>query len=93
MSNQRIYRDHRSITRAQLATELRRIAEQLETGHDLGYGGLGAPGHIAVPERVDRELDISYSANRGWFTVGVEFSWAADAFADRTRRRSLEVAS
>ncbi|RDI68304.1 amphi-Trp domain-containing protein [Nocardia pseudobrasiliensis] len=93
MGNRLIFHDHRSLTRAQLAAELRRIADHLDARHDLGYGRLGTPGHLTVPEHVERELDISYSTHDGGFTVDLEFKWTTDTFADQGHGHRVGLAS
>ncbi|WP_157121145.1 amphi-Trp domain-containing protein [Nocardia miyunensis] len=72
--HRRTYRDHRTLTRAELAAELRRLADDLDAGGELGYAGMG--GAVSVPQQVMRELEIERSKDDTGWKVEVEFTWA-----------------
>ncbi len=72
--HQKIYQDHRALTRAELAVELRRLAADLDAGGELGYAGMG--GAVSVPQQVTRELEIERSKDDTGWKVEVEFTWA-----------------
>ncbi|MFF3573630.1 amphi-Trp domain-containing protein [Nocardia jiangxiensis] len=72
--HRKIYQDHRTLTRAELADELRRLAGDLEAGGELGYAGMG--GAVSVPPQVIRELEIERSKDDTGWKVEVEFAWA-----------------
>ncbi|WP_433522596.1 hypothetical protein ACQPZ2_36670 [Nocardia pseudovaccinii] len=91
MPNRKIYQDRRTLTRGQLAIELRLLADQLESGQDLSYGGLEAEGRIAVPDRVDRELNIEWSPRDAGFTMGVEIMWPICSSSSATAMPATHV--
>ncbi|MGF6885010.1 amphi-Trp domain-containing protein [Nocardia sp. GAS34] len=62
------------MTRAELAAELRRLADDLDAGGELGYAGMG--GAVSVPPQVMRELEIERSKDGTGWKVEVEFAWA-----------------
>jgi amphi-Trp domain-containing protein len=75
MSHIKIHEDHRTLSRTELAAELRRVAGQLEAGEDLSYGEAGDS--IAVPEQIERELEIEQTKDGAGYKFDIEFKWAA----------------
>jgi amphi-Trp domain-containing protein len=86
MAHQKIYEDHRTFTRAELATELHRLAIQLESGDEVTYGESGAGASIAVPEQIERELEIEPTKDGAGVKFELEIKWT-------TRQAESPVAS
>lgn len=74
MTHSKIYEDHRTLSRVELAAELHRVAAQLESGGDVSYGELGS---IAVPEEIQREVEIEQTKDGAGFKFDIEFKWIA----------------
>ena len=64
MSHVKIHEHHQTMTRLEVAVELRRLATQLEWEKCIPYGD----GTIAVPCKIERELEIDESVEGGAFT-------------------------
>jgi amphi-Trp domain-containing protein len=75
MSHQKIYEDHRTFTRAELATELHRLATQLESGGEVTYGESGTGASIAVPEQIERKLEIEPTKDGAGVKFELEIKW------------------
>jgi len=72
MSHRRIYEDHSTFTRTELANELHRIAAELESGADLHYG---TAGNITVSDEIDREVEIDCTKDGAGFTFKLMLAW------------------
>lgn len=69
-----IHKDERLMTRAEAAADLRRLADELEAG-TISYG---ADGSLAVPDQLEREIEIEREdkGNRVKYEVEVELEWS-----------------
>jgi amphi-Trp domain-containing protein len=74
MTHVKIHEDHRTLSRAELAAELRRVASQLESGGTLSYGEAGS---IAVPEQIQREVEIEQTKDGAGYKFDIEIKWTA----------------
>jgi amphi-Trp domain-containing protein len=73
----KIHKDERILTRAEAASELRRLADELESGA-ISYGSGES---LVVPDRLEFEFEIERE-ERGSavkFEVEVELEWSATA--------------
>jgi amphi-Trp domain-containing protein len=69
----KICEDHRTISRAELAAELHRIANQLEKDGSVAYGPAGT---VTVPDMVDREVEVERTKDDTGIKFDIEFKWA-----------------
>lgn len=77
MSETKLHKDERWLTRAEVAAELRRVADEVENG-SLSYG----PGErLAVPDRLEFEYEIEREADgsKVKFEVELELEWSTTA--------------
>lgn len=75
MAEEEIYKDERMMSRAEAAADLRRLADEVEAG-TLSYG---TAGRLAVPDRLEREIEIERE-DKGTtvkYEVEVELQWTA----------------
>jgi hypothetical protein len=70
MSHAKIHEHHQTMTRLEVAVELRRLATQLEWEKCIPYGD----GTIAVPYKIERELEIDESVEGGAFTMNFKLT-------------------
>ncbi|RDI60494.1 amphi-Trp domain-containing protein [Nocardia pseudobrasiliensis] len=75
MSHRKLYEEHTTLTRGELAAELHRLANRLETGRDLDYGTGDAEITLTVPHQIHREFEIKPSKNGTTMKVDIEFQW------------------
>lgn len=74
MAEVKIHKDERMMTRAEAAADLRRLADELEAG-TISYG---AGGSLAVPDRLEREIEIEREdyGTTTKYEVEVELQWS-----------------
>jgi hypothetical protein len=70
MSHVKIHEHHQTMTRLEVAVELRRLATQLEWEKCIPYGD----GTIAVPCKIERELEIDESVEGDAFTMNFKLN-------------------
>ncbi|MGV9668561.1 amphi-Trp domain-containing protein [Nocardia niigatensis] len=63
MTHKKIYEDHRTLSRPELAAEFERIATELRSGATLTYGQPESAGAITIPDRFDTEIEIQHTKN------------------------------
>ena len=73
MSHVKIHEHHQTMTRLEVAVELRRLAAQLEREKCIPYGD----GTIAVPSKIERVLEIDESIEGGAITMNFKLNWVA----------------
>ena len=81
MSHVKIHEHHQTMTRLEVAVELRRLATQLEWEKCIPY----RDGTIAVPYKIERELEIDESVEAGAFTMNFKLNWVAHDGESRPR--------
>jgi hypothetical protein len=96
MSHVKIHEHHQTMTRLEVAVELRRLATQLEWEKCITYGD----GTIAAPCKIERVLEIDESVEGGAFTMNFKLNWVAHdgessprtaTHSDRRHRSTNEV--
>lgn len=76
MAEVTIHKEERMTTRAEVAAELHRIANDLESDGIISYG---TGGSLAVPDQLEREIEIERE-DRGTtaeYEVEIELKWYA----------------
>jgi hypothetical protein len=71
MSHLKVHDHYRTMTRAEVAAELHRLATQLESAGGILY----ATGAIAAPARVEREFKIDESSSGAAFRFQYRPKW------------------
>lgn len=76
MAEEKIHKDERMMTRAEVAADLRRLADEVEAGA-ISYAG----GSLAIPDRVEREIEIEreYDGATATYEVELELQWSTTA--------------
>lgn len=74
MAEEKIHKEERLLSRADVAAELRRLADELEAGGTITYG---TGGSLAVPEQLEREFEIEREDKGGKieYEVEIELKW------------------
>ncbi|HTM85763.1 MAG TPA: amphi-Trp domain-containing protein [Mycobacterium sp.] len=70
MSEEKIHKEKRMTNRAGVAAELRRLADELESGGNISYG---AGGSLAVPDQLEQEFEIEREDRGSSVEYEVEF--------------------
>ena len=76
MAEETIHKEERMTTRADVAAELRRLADELDSVGTISYGSAG---RLAVPDQIEREFEIERE-DRGSsveYEVEIELKWYA----------------
>ncbi len=75
MAEMKIHKEERLMSRADVAVELRRLADELESG-TISYGSGGS---LVVPEQVEREFEIEREdeGTKTEYEVEFELKWYA----------------
>ena len=73
MSHAKIHEHHQTMTRLEVAVELRRLATQLEWEKCIPHGD----GTLAVPYKIERVLEIDESVEGDAFTMNFKLNWVA----------------
>lgn len=84
MTGMELFEDERVVSRADLAAWLRQLAAQLESDGRIFYGAAGA---VAVPDRVNCELEIEQEKGGSELSVEIELSWAVSPKATGSAER------
>ncbi|MEU6586161.1 amphi-Trp domain-containing protein [Nocardia sp. NPDC046763] len=63
MTHKKIYEVHRTLDRAELAHQLRGLADELDTGGVITYDSDGTAGALALPDELRSELVITHGKN------------------------------
>jgi hypothetical protein len=71
MSHVNVHKQYQTMTRLEVAEELRRLAKQLEWDRCVPHRG----GTIAVPYQIERKLKLDESAEGGAFTLEFTLKW------------------
>ncbi|MGV0632917.1 amphi-Trp domain-containing protein [Mycolicibacillus trivialis] len=74
MAEEKIHKEERLLSRADVAAELRRLADELEAGGTITYG---TGGSLTVPEQLEREFEIEREDKGGKieYEVEIELKW------------------
>jgi len=76
MAHHKIYEDHSTLSRPELAAELRLIADQLEADGEVTYGRGATAGSVRVPAQFSREVEVERTKHGAEVKVEIEFKWA-----------------
>jgi hypothetical protein len=71
MSYLKVHNHYRTMTREEVAAELRRLATELESEGRISY----ATGAIAVPARIEREFQVDESSDGAAFKFDYRLKW------------------
>jgi len=76
MAEETIHKEERMTTRTDVVAELRRLADELESGATISYG---TGGSLAVPDQLEREFEIEREDKGGSveYEVEIELKWYA----------------
>ncbi|OBJ72575.1 amphi-Trp domain-containing protein [Mycobacterium sp. 1274756.6] len=74
MAEEKIHKEERLLTRADVAAELRRLADELDAGGTITYG---TGGSLSVPDQLEREFEIEREDKGSSieYEVEIELKW------------------
>lgn len=74
MAEEKIHKEERLLTRADVAAELRRLADELDAGGTITYG---TGGSLSVPDQLEREFEIEREdkGSNIEYEVEIELKW------------------
>jgi amphi-Trp domain-containing protein len=93
MPDETLFTFEQIMTRADVAAYLRNVADKLEADGTLAFTAGGQSTEVAVPERLEFEVDVERSVGTGPTKVELEFElgWTEGADGDATGPGTLEI--
>ncbi|MTE14317.1 amphi-Trp domain-containing protein [Nocardia aurantiaca] len=90
MTHHKIHEEHRTLDRAELADRLRRVADELDSGSVITYGGDGTTGTLALPDKLHGELEITSAKHDGHIKLVARLHFTEPKSENATRAEALD---